>query len=382
MRTNEVNPINKMKLRPYVIIWCCLVAVVVGCRHAGPRFNPYPSDTYLPGGYSTSILFSAVQPTNQVKPEWLVPPTDFFRLGPGDIIDIEILGEAGSAATVLVGPDGKIYYSLLPSTFVWGLTLAEAKNVLEESLAKYILVRPEVALNLRAVASRRIWMLGNVQQPGIYTLATPMTVLEVVSAAGGIMSVAGSSHELADLRNSFVMRDGQMLRIDLERLFHQGDLSQNIYLQAGDYIYLRPAVSRDIYVLGAVRAPNIVPHGAKSSLVSAIATVGGPSKYAYVTRVAIVRGSLSNPTIAVVDYQAIVKGKAPDVGLEPGDIIYVPFVPWQKVLEFAEVIMNEFVRTVALNEGTRAVYGDAAGTVNVSVGGGTLPPAAPLSTTP
>jgi polysaccharide export outer membrane protein len=355
VRTNEVNPINKMKLRPYVIIWCCLVAVVVGCRHAGPRFNPYPSDTYLPGGYSTSILFSAVQPTNQVKPEWLVPPTDFFRLGPGDIIDIEILGEAGSAATVLVGPDGKIYYSLLPSTFVWGLTLAEAKNVLEESLAKYILVRPEVALNLRAVASRRIWMLGNVQQPGIYTLATPMTVLEVVSAAGGIMSVAGSSHELADLRNSFVMRDGQMLRIDLERLFHQGDLSQNIYLQAGDYIYLRPAVSRDIYVLGAVRAPNIVPHGAKSSLVSAIATV---------------------------DYQAIVKGKAPDVGLEPGDIIYVPFVPWQKVLEFAEVIMNEFVRTVALNEGTRAVYGDAAGTVNVSVGGGTLPPAAPLSTTP
>lgn len=346
-----------MKLRFPAILCCWLVLVVAGCHHIGPRFDAYPPDTSPPGGYSTNILFTDGRPTNQINPEWLLPPANFFRLGPGDIIDIEIIGERESAATVLVGPDGRIYYNLLPGTFVWGLTMAEAKNVLEESLAKYILVRPELALSLRTVTSRRIWILGSVPQPGIYTLATPMTVLEAISLAGGIPNAGGAMQELADLRNSFVMRNGAMLPVDLDRLYHKGDFSQNIYLEPDDYVYVRPAVPRDIYVFGAVRSPTIIPYTSKATLVSAVASAGGPVKYAYVTHMAIVRGSVSSPTIAKVSYQKIVKGGASDIRLEPGDIVYVPYAPYQKPLELLDVVMNEFVRSVALNAGIRAAGG-------------------------
>jgi protein involved in polysaccharide export with SLBB domain len=277
-----------------------------------------------------------------------------------------------------VGPDGKAYYSILPGLLVWGLTLAETKELLETSLEEYILVRPEISVTLRSVASQRIWILGNVQQPGVYVLDMPRTILEAVSGAGGVVTVPGNSQELGDLANSFIMRDGQLLQVDLERLFHLGDLSQNVYLQPGDYIYIRPAVAREIFVLGAVLYPNVVPHGAKASVVSAIASVGGPVRYAYLQRVAVIRGSIANPSIALVNYRDMIRGKAPDVRLQPGDIVYVPFVPWQKLLQFGEVILNEFVRTVALNEGIRA--GGGTQSVNVTVGGGsptTAPPPPP-----
>ena len=54
------------------------------------------------------------------------------------------------------------------------------------------------------------------------------------------------------------MREGQLLSVDFYKLLRQGDLSQNIYLEPDDFVYLRSAVSRDVYVLGAVERPNIV----------------------------------------------------------------------------------------------------------------------------
>src|SRR6266849_6285608 len=200
----------------------------------------------------------------------------FFRLGPGDTIEIEALGEPGPPSIALVGPDGKIYHGLLGGTFVWGLTLTEAKELLEKDLAKYVRVKPEVALTLRNVASKRVWILGGVQKPGVYPLAAPVTLLEAISAAGGIGAATAatgipvSSAETTDLENSFVIREGKLMPIDFSKLLRRGDLSQNIYLHADDFVYLRPLLSKgDIYVLGAVAAPNIVDYREHMSLIAA-----------------------------------------------------------------------------------------------------------------
>ena len=72
-------------------------------------------------------------------------------------------------------------------------------------------------------------------------------------------------------------------------------------------------------------------------------------------QVAIVRGSLSEPKIAVVDFKAIVTGHAPDVRLEARDVVYVPFSPYRTLERYAKLITDTFVRTVAANEGGRAV---------------------------
>ena len=121
---------------------------------------------------------------------------------------------------------------------------------------------------------------------------------------------------------------------------------------------------------GAVRTPRAVArqHG---TLVAAIAEAGGPIKNAHLSQVAIVRGSLDNPRIAIVDYGEIIRGEAPDVLLEPRDIIYVPFSPYRFLTKYLDLILTTFVRAVAINEGARAAEPNAAPAgVNIGIVGG------------
>lgn len=331
-----------------------LVLVLAGCTTPGPSFDPRAQ-----GGKQAAPAFSALALTNQLAREWLTPPADFYRLGPGDVLEIEILGEPTTRAGVTVGPDGKIYYGLLPGSFVWGRTLSETKAMLEDGLAKFIRVKPEVSLTLSTVVSKKVWLLGSLRRPGVYALAAPMTLLEAVSAAGGTVVVPGTAEEMADLEKSFVMRAGKMLPVNLAKLLRQGDLSQNIYLQSDDFVYLRSGGSKDISVLGGVVRPNLVDYTEQSSVLSAITAAGGTAPYAYVSHVLIIRGALTQPMIATVDYNQIRYGKAPDVRLLPGDIVYVPLRPFEKLEKFANIVLEEFVRTVAINEGRNAVQPSA-----------------------
>src|SRR5688500_15103834 len=132
-------------------------------------------------------------------------------------------------------------------------------------------------------------------------------------------SESGTSEDLADLPNSFVVRNGERLPVSFDKLLREGDMRHNIYLHPDDFIYLPSSVSRDIYVLGAVRTPKAVPRQ-HNTIIGAIAEAGGPIKNAHLSQVAIVRGSLDNPKIAVLNYNEIIAGKAPNVLLEPRDI--------------------------------------------------------------
>lgn len=330
----------------------------------GPRFDPHAPDVPLPGvsapievpnlEVSTNV-FVPVPSTNTIRAEWLRPPTDPFRLGPGDAIEIEMLDQTTSRASVTVGPDGRIYYNLLPGLFVWDLTLPEARTLLKTELGKFIRTAPEVSVRLRGVGSKRVWVLGNVQTPGIYALAVPSTLLEILSNAGGPVGIGGGTQDLTDLPNSFVMRGGELLRVDFVKLIQAGDLSQNIYLQPDDFIYLRPTAARNVHVMGAVAQPGPQPFLSTSTILSTLATAGGIVPYAYGSQVALVRGSLSRPSIALVNYRDIMRGKAPDVTLREGDIVFVPFSPFRRIVQLGEEILSQFVRTMAINEGTRAV---------------------------
>jgi polysaccharide export outer membrane protein len=361
-----------MRLRFSALSFIPLFILAVGCRSYGPQFNPHAqsgskTNQFVSAQRLTDQSFATVETTNRVPADWLTAPTNFFKLGPGDILDVEVIGNTASKATASVGPDGKIYYSLLPGLFVWGLTLTEAKDAFEKSFAKYFRDSQEVSLNLRAVGSKRVWILGNVHKPGVYPLAVPLTLLEAISSAGGAMNIHAPSMDAVDLQNSFVMRDGKLLPVDFYRLLRSGDLSQNIYLQPDDFIYVRSLPSADVYVLGAVGGPTTVPFSEDLSVAAVIAQAGGTIKYGQATQVAVVRGSLSQPKIAIVNYREIRSGKALDVLLQPGDIVYVPFSPFKKLGQLAEQLVNDFVSSVAVNAGTHAVEPNA-GAVVPSIG--------------
>jgi protein involved in polysaccharide export with SLBB domain len=330
--------------------------------------TPSDSNFAAPGRPAMTNVSGEVVKT-PVTPDMLQPASIPFTLGPGDSIEIEIIGNPTSRAITPVGLDGKIYYNLLPGLDVWGLTLEQTRVLLEKELAKYV-TQPQVGLTLRVVGSKYVWVLGRLNRPGIYPLTGSMTLLESLALAGGTARSASqvTSQELADLRHSFVVRQGKFLPVDFQRLLKMGDMSQNIYLQPDDFVYVPSSLVNEVYVLGAVRSPRAVAYQEPMSLISAIAGSDGPErlewisaldngpfmKDAYLSHVAIIRGSLAEPQIAVVDCTAIMKGRAPDVRLEPGDIIFVPNSPFTTLKRYVNLIVSTFVTTIAANEGIRA----------------------------
>lgn len=341
-----------------------MLLVVSACQNPGPRFDPYAPRT----ADSPSGAVETVAVTNQLNADWLKMPSEPFRLGPGDKLEIELMEDVNSRTSVTVGPDGKIYFSLLPGLDVWGLTLPEAKALLERELAKFVKTNAQIGLTLRGVESQRVWLLGRLQTPGVYPMQTPVTLLEAISSAGGTLTYTASGvsreagftgdDELADLQRAFVIRGGHILPVDFEKLLKQGDLKQNIYLQPDDFVYFPSASAKDVHVIGAVLLPRQVPYSDDLNLVSAVAHAYGTVKDAYLSHVAIVRGSLSNPRIAIIDYKAIIEGRAQNVALKPRDIVYVPYKPYRILSKYADLILSTFVTSVAINEGTRAVIND------------------------
>jgi protein involved in polysaccharide export with SLBB domain len=332
---------------------------------------------------------TSVTLTNRIDPAWLKPPSELFTLGPGDKLDIEFMGETNTLTSTVVGPDGKVYFNLLPGVDVWGLTLAQTKAQFERELAKYVRQQPQVSLVLRGVESKRVWVLGRVQEPGVFPLAAPLTVLEAISMAGGVMSmssfrqqdVAGISDDLADLDRSFVLRQGKLLPVDFKRLLKQGDLSQNIYLQPDDFVYFPGATVREVYVLGAVAQPRPVAYKEGLTVARAVASAYGTITGAYMNHVAVVRGSLSNPQIAIVDYKKVIRGEALDMTLQPRDIVYVPFAPYRYLQRYAQLIVDTFVSSAAINLGSSWI-GQPIGGAGVFIPVGTGAPGTPAVAPP
>lgn len=350
---------------------------------AGCQTTPLPvARQGSPQAAPVSGLVS-VAPEQSLDPALLKPGTEVFRLGPGDKLEIEVMGDANTRATVTIGPDGKIYYYILPGLDVWGLTLSETREKLGRELQRFLREKPAVAISLRAVASQRVWVLGRINTPGVYTLGGPTTLLDAIAQGGGLaaagpnaammtgltpaaMSTGGA--ESADLSRAFVIRQGKMLPVDFQKLLREGDLSQNIYLLPDDFIFLPAMRTSEVHVLGAVARPQSQKMSGALTLAQAVAMCGGTAQDAYPSNVAILRGSLSQPQIAVVDLGSIVRGQLADVRLEPGDIVYVPFTPYRTLNRYVNLILDTFARTVGVNAGAHAAGGNVSPVgVNVSV---------------
>ena len=355
-----------------------------GCRNGGPQNHGLDAPARAGASQAETVTL-----TNKLDRRLLEAPTQMFTLGPGDRLELELIGDPASRTTTVVAPDGKLYFNLLRGVDVWGLTLTEAKAQLENTFTNYVREQPRIAMTLRGVESKRVWVLGCVQAPGVYMMATPMTLLDSIAMAGGTLSMtsfrdqaaAGIGEELADLKRSFVLRHGKLLPVDFNRLLNEGDLSQNIYLEPDDFVYVPAATARDVYVLGAVTQPRPVPYMEGMTVAGAVASAYGTLRDAYLSHVAVVRGSLSEPQITIVNYRKVIRGEESDILLKPHDIVYVPLSPYRYLRRYVEVILNTFVAASAINAGSYAVTKQqgSVGGVFIPVGSGVqiIPPVSP-----
>jgi polysaccharide export outer membrane protein len=297
-------------------------------------------------------------------------PHDPYLLGPGDKLELELMEVADTRQVSIVMPDGDLYYQTA-HVHAAGLTITQLKATLEKQL-EVDYRDPQLSMILREMNSQRVMVMGRVNTPGIIPLDTPMTLVEAVSRAGGLMIQRSgiNSEELADLGHSFLVRDGQMMPINFVKLLRDGDASQNIYLKNNDFIYFPSSNSGRVYVLGAVNYSRSVDYSEELTLVTAISYAQGLAPRSFPQRVVIIRNSLSQPEVATVNLQAMLNAKEIDVRLEAGDIVWVPNSPFEKVESIVHGIFNSFARTEAANEGDRAVIRSPAPVVP-SIGLGT-----------
>jgi polysaccharide export outer membrane protein len=159
------------------------------------------------------------------------PPEEFYAIGYGDVLAVNVWREPTLSGTAKVRPDGYISLPLINEVQVVGLTTAQVRKILEEKYKEFT-VNPFVTLRVEAIASSEVFLVGQVARPGAYPLSGNDTLLQLLTRAGGLSI-------FADRRNiRIIRRDTDKIveyTVDYDSII-AGDLKQDILLRPGDRI--------------------------------------------------------------------------------------------------------------------------------------------------
>lgn len=177
---------------------------------------------------------AATKPATSPAPAAPVPVDSEYKIGPQDVLRIDVWKEPDISRTIPVRPDGKISLPLLNDVQASGLTAMQLAASLRESMSKY-LNNPQVTVTVSEINSRRVYLTGEVNHPGALPLLPNMTVLQALSSGGGFT-------QFAKLKNIYVMRteNGKQVKHPFNyKEVVKGNLAeQNIALQPGDVIVI------------------------------------------------------------------------------------------------------------------------------------------------
>lgn len=155
-----------------------------------------------------------------------------YQIGPEDVIEVVVWKEPDVSRTILVRPDGRISLPLLGDVQAKGLTPEELATNLEKALEKFIQT-PNVSVIVEQINSRKVYVLGRVNSPGVFPLRSEMTLLQAIALAGGFSEWAKKG-DIILLRRTDGIR--QRFVINLKKVIEGKKSSEDIRLQPGDKI--------------------------------------------------------------------------------------------------------------------------------------------------
>ena len=249
-----------------------------------------------------------------------------FLMGKGDILAISVYGEPDlNLGEIPIRMDGKISFPLVGDLDAAGLTVDELTQDLTEKLKEFIL-NPKVSVIVKQFTSLNYTVAGEVTRPGTFPLVTNISLTQAIATAGGLKKgdFRGTTVELADLSHAFISRKNQVLPVDFVRLLRNGDMRFDVPLMPGDYIFIPSGLAQEVYILGEVTSPDLFAFSEDFTVSTALSQARGFTPDADITRIHVVRGSLSNPELYVLNMEAVLAGESKDILLEAGDIVYVP----------------------------------------------------------
>lgn len=223
-----------------------------------------------------------------------------YRLGPGDEVIIDIWGASQNTIQETISPDGAILVEGLGPVYLNGMTVKEANNYLQTELRKiYSGVSDNesasgIKLTLGQIRTIQVNVMGEVENPGTYTLSSFSTVFHALYQAGGM-------NEIGTMRAVKVYRDNQLLAtLDIYDYILNGAMKQDIRLMDDDVIVVG-TYDCLVNIAGKVKRPMFYEMKRDESVGSLLEFAGGFAGDAYTKNVRLVRKSGRDYQIFNVD---------------------------------------------------------------------------------
>ena len=241
-----------------------------------------------------------------------------YVIGAPDVLSITVWNQSDLGGGYTVEVDGTFTFPLIGRVKAAGFTLREFELELTRLLADGFFRRPQVTVAVQEYRSQRVFIVGEVRQPGTYRLTGGMRLVEALATAGS--TSAGASGEVVVVRADGAggpLLPGQdetarVIRVNLREL-ESGEASQNVALRDGDTIFLPRAET--VYVFGQVRSPGSYPIQTNTTVLQALSLAGGVTEFGATNRVRVVRLVEGEPEESRVKLSDLV---------QPGDTIIVP----------------------------------------------------------
>lgn len=270
-----------------------------------------------------------------------------YRIRVGDVLEISILDEPEMTREVTVIPDGTVTYLLIGEISAKGKTIKELRLDITEKIKQFF-VDPHVSIITQKVQQadkeNMVSIVGALKNPGKYKLEEGDRIVDVIARSGGLLFINDElgGRSLANLKSSYFSRNGQKLNVDFYRLLQKGDMTHNLLLEPGDFIYIAEPDIGNISVLGEVNVPRIIPNTKDISIVEAISRSGGFTDYAQRTRVMVLRSSLPGKKKFIdIDMESLLLGKnEKNIILKDGDIVFVPEQGLSEYSRYADYLIT------------------------------------------
>ena len=265
------------------------------------------------------LLFAALVVVSQTRIGAAQSAADYV-IGSQDVLTIQVFDQADLGGKYSVETDGTFSFPMIGRVKAGGLTLRAFETELKSKLGDGYFRNPQVSVAIEQYRSQRVFVMGEVRQPGPVALTGGMTLIEALARAGSTTSTA--SGEVAIVRAAHPAARGpegtdkpaatEVFRATIREL-ESGALSQNLELRDGDTIFVPRAET--IYVFGQVRTPGAYGVQSDTTVLQALSLAGGVTEHGAMNRVRVVRiekGAKKEVKVKLTDT------------VRPGDTVIIP----------------------------------------------------------
>ncbi len=245
-----------------------------------------------------------------------------YHVGPRDLLEIKVIEVPELNVERRVSEGGTISLPMIGDFQVSGRTAAEIRTSLETLLTSKYVNRADVSVVIKEFGSKPISILGAVQHPGALNVSGRWSLLQAISAAGGLTEAAG--RKILILRKN---KNGSsdVFEVRAEDLFRSASDTWNIAILPGDVVNIPARSTVRIFCMGEVKAPGTVELTTddRITLLSVLAKAGGLTDKAS-SKIRVKRRDASGRDVETVyNYKRILSGKDPDPVLNANDVVVV-----------------------------------------------------------